>query len=219
MVRLKKTKKYYFSVEGETEKWYLEWLLKTINESTECKYKVAFDCKVEKNPLKRVKSMTVTSKIVVYHISDYESDDEIHVKEFKDTMDNMKNAQRIGKQITYLFGYTNLTFDLWIILHKSSFNAPITNRKQYINPINKFYNEKFENMDDYKHEKNFKRILEKLKLSDVKSAIERAKNIMEKNKDHGYVLQQYKGYRYYKENPSLGIWEIFEQILKDCDLV
>ena len=27
----KETKKYYFSVEGETEKWYLDWLQKTIN--------------------------------------------------------------------------------------------------------------------------------------------------------------------------------------------
>ena len=29
--RRKQTKKYYFSVEGETEKWYLEWLQKQIN--------------------------------------------------------------------------------------------------------------------------------------------------------------------------------------------
>lgn len=27
----KKNKKYYFSVEGETEQWYLEWLEKYIN--------------------------------------------------------------------------------------------------------------------------------------------------------------------------------------------
>ena len=26
----KETNKYYFSVEGETEQWYLEWLEKTI---------------------------------------------------------------------------------------------------------------------------------------------------------------------------------------------
>ena len=39
MVR-KETKKYYFSVEGETEKWYLDWLQKTINSITESKYNV-----------------------------------------------------------------------------------------------------------------------------------------------------------------------------------
>lgn len=29
---------------------------------------------------------------------------------------------------------------------------------------------------------------------------------------------QYKGYKYYKENPSLAIWEAIEKILKDCGL-
>lgn len=31
---------YYFSVEGETEKWYLDWLRNCINECDEAKYKV-----------------------------------------------------------------------------------------------------------------------------------------------------------------------------------
>ena len=31
---------YYFSVEGETEKWYLDWLQNCINECDEAKYKV-----------------------------------------------------------------------------------------------------------------------------------------------------------------------------------
>jgi hypothetical protein len=36
---------------------------------------------------------------------------------------------------------------------------------------------------------------------------------MERNKENGYVLQNYNGYTYYKENPSLAIWEIVEKIL------
>lgn len=36
---------------------------------------------------------------------------------------------------------------------------------------------------------------------------------MEINMQH-----QYKGYKYYKENPSLAIWEAIEKILKDCEL-
>ena len=31
---------YYFSVEGETEKWYLDWLQNCINECEEAKYKL-----------------------------------------------------------------------------------------------------------------------------------------------------------------------------------
>lgn len=44
----KQTKKYYFSVEGETEKMYLEWLQQRINEESDLKFKISFDIKVEK---------------------------------------------------------------------------------------------------------------------------------------------------------------------------
>ena len=54
---MKKTKKYYFSVEGETEKWYLEWLQNTINSIPERKYNIKLDLKIEKDPLSRAKGI------------------------------------------------------------------------------------------------------------------------------------------------------------------
>jgi hypothetical protein len=57
-------------------------------------------------------------------------------------------------------------------------------------------------MDDYKHENNFRRVLAQLTLSDVKDAIGRVKIIMQRNEENGYVLQEYKWYRYYRENPN-----------------
>ena len=216
---MKNTKKYYFSVEGETEQWYLKWLQDRINETEGAKIKVSFDCPVQKNPLKRAKSMVITGKTEVWHISDYESDEPIHVKQFMETMDNMKAAMGLGKQISYQLGYSNLTFDLWIILHKVDCNGTIVHRKNYLAPLNKAFDEHFENMDEYKHEANFKRCLGKLQLPNVIDAVNRAKTIMQRNKDSNYVLQQYKGYRYYKENPSLAIWEVIENILMDCGLI
>lgn len=52
--------------------------------------------------------LSAYGKTVIYHISDYERDDEIHVREFRETMDNRKLAKELGKQINYKFGYTNL---------------------------------------------------------------------------------------------------------------
>lgn len=46
-----------------------------------------------------------------------------------------------------------------------------------------------------------------------------AKTIMKRNKNNGYKKQQYKGYSYYRENPSLKIHEVIEKILKDCSLI
>lgn len=219
MAKRKSTKKYYFSVEGETEQWYLKWLQDRINEKQEAVYKVSLDCPVQKNPLKRAKSLVVTGKTEVWHISDYESDEPIHVKQFTETMDNMKEAKSLGKQISYQFGYSNLTFDLWIVLHMVDCNGSISHRRNYLTPLNRAYDEHFESMDEYKHETNFKRCLGKLQLSSVIDAVNRAKIIMENNQKNGYTLQQYKGYKYYKENPSLAIWEVIEKILKDCALI
>jgi len=219
MAKRKPTNKYYFSVEGETEQWYLKWLQDVINNTEESVCKVSIDCPVKKNPLKHAKSLTVTRKIEIYHFFDYESDEPIHVQGFQDAMDNMKKAEQLGKQIKYKSGYSNFTFDLWILLHMADCNASYAHRKQYITPINRAFDEKFGNMDEYKHEDNFKRCLSKMNLANVISAIKRARNIMQRNQENGCTLLQYKGYRYYKENPSLSAWEAIEKILSDCKLL
>jgi hypothetical protein len=45
---MKTTHKYYFSVEGETEKWYLNWLQDKINSDPAARYKVSIDSKIQK---------------------------------------------------------------------------------------------------------------------------------------------------------------------------
>ncbi len=87
MIKRKSTLKYYFSVEGETELWYLEWLQDQINNTLEASSKVSFNKQIQKDPLKRAKSLAITSKVEIWHLSDYESSEEIHVKQFRETMD------------------------------------------------------------------------------------------------------------------------------------
>ena len=58
-----------------------------------------------------------------------------------------------------------------------------------------------------------------MNLSNVIDAIERARKIMQKNNENGYRLLEYRGYKYYKENPSLSAWEAIEKILSDCKLL
>ena len=219
MANRKKTKKYYFSLEGETEKWYFEWLQSIINNSEKSVYKVSFGAKIQKDPLKYAKSLVVTGKTEIYHISDYESDEEIHVNQFMETMDRMKKAMGLGKQITYKLGYSNLTFDLWMVLHKIDCNGSITHRDHYITFINRAYGEHFESMKEYKHEDSFKRCLKQLGLQDVMDAVGRAQKIMGQNEIRGYGLCRYKGFQYYRENPSLEIWRAVEKILVDCGLI
>lgn len=217
MASLKKSNTYFFSVEGETEQWYLKWLENTINHDENITNKVSIKCSVQKDPVKYAKNMTILRKTVVYHLSDYESNEPVHVNQFSTTIDRMKQASS-DKQIVYKFGYSNLTFDLWIMLHMTDCNGSISHRRNYITLLNRACNENFENMDEYKHEDNFKRCLGKLQLSNVIAAVNRAKAIMQRNGENGYTLHEYRGYKYYKENPSLAIWEAIAKILKDCGL-
>lgn len=210
------TKKYYFSVEGKTEKWYLDWLQNAINTANTTTYKVVFDSKVEKNPLARVKAITIISKTEIVHICDKESNDEDHVKAFQTTLESMKKAQKQGKHITYKLGYSNFTFELWIILHKQDCNTCFDNRKQYLQVINKAYHKSFNSLDEYKREDNFKQLLMQLDLSDVNNAINRAHTIMQNNKQNECVLQRYAGFTFYKNNPSTSLGEYISRILTEC---
>lgn len=47
----KQTLTYFFSVEGETEKWYLDWLEDQINAAPEAKYKVKNKADVQPDPV------------------------------------------------------------------------------------------------------------------------------------------------------------------------
>ena len=214
----KETRKYYFSVEGETEKWYLDWLQKTINAIPDSKYNVKLDSKIQKDPLARVKGMTLIDEIEITHVFDRESEDPAHVKQFQKTLNLMNKAEKLGKDVSYKLGYSNFTFELWIILHKIDCNGVKTRRKQYLPEINKAYDEKFEDLKEYKKENNFKRILQKLSINDVIDAVKRSEAIMKRNEENGYKLQQYKRYSFYKENPSLSVWEFINKILEECEI-
>lgn len=88
---------YYFSVEGETEKWYLDWLQNLINATPEATCMVRFDSKIQKDPLKRVKGMTILGKTQITHVFDRESEESKHTEPFATTLERMKQAQQLGK--------------------------------------------------------------------------------------------------------------------------
>ena len=166
---------------------------------------------------KTARALSVIQPTTITHVFDYESNSSEHQDSFIETFDKMKEAMTSGKTITYKSGYSNFAFELWIVLHKADCNRTLSDRSQYLAPINKAYGEQFESLKQYKIENNFKRVLGKLCLQDVNNAIQRAKLLTNRNKDT-YKLIKYKGYTYYQENPSLSIWESVSTILSDCGL-
>lgn len=210
-------KKYTFTVEGETEQWYLLWLRNQINACENKKNIVSISAKVQQHPMKFAKSVNAISTPEVTHICDVESKAPIHAEKFKNILDELKAADAC-KNISYDLGYSNYTFELWIILHKKKCNGPLSDRSQYLSHINQAFHEQFENLDQYKHEANFKRCLAQLDLNDVQAAIQRAKKITKINEENGKALTHYGKYKYYADNPALSIHEVIEKMLQECGL-
>lgn len=216
----KKVKKYTFTVEGETERLYFDWLNAQINNCSQSKYKVKIHSKVQQSPLKFAKTVNPLSTPCVTHICDYESNEDEHVKKFEDILFQLNKANNIKNcSFKYKLGYSNFTFELWIVLHKKNCNTVLTSRKQYLTHINQAFDENFASLNQYKKEDNFKKCLSKLSLADVVNAINRAKNIMDEKCQRGCYEQEYMGFHYYKDNPALTIWKNIYEILEECGLL
>lgn len=104
----------------------------------------------------------------------------------------MKEANNIGKNIKYNFGYSNFTFELWLILHKMDCFGSITHRKNYLNLINKAYGPTYLSLSEMKRENNFKEILKKIDINNILDAIKISESIMKHNEQIGYMLKEYK---------------------------
>ena len=208
MANRKMNARYYFTVEGETEKWYLEWLRDAINADPRSKVKVVCSPKVQKNPVKWAKAKTNLDKSAkVFHVFDFEDEEPIHVKAFKD-----------GRGFRYVSAYSNLTFELWMVLHKGDCPA-LAHRRQYLKPINDLYGEHFESLDEYKHEANFKRVLGKLTVDDAVTAVGRAETLAKRAEEHGLRKAQHCGYSYYLDNPATDLWIPVKQMLEEGGII
>lgn len=215
----KENRKYVFTVEGETEQWYFEWLKAEINACPESRYNVSIVAKVQQSPKKYAKTVNPMATPRVTHICDYESNEAVHVTKFQNILSELKASNSItGRKFKYVLGYSNFTFELWMVLHKQTCNGRLNHRSQYLSHINRAYQEHFESLDQYKHEANFKRCLSKLSLDDVRAAIDRASRLMS-NKAANENMVQYRGFSYYTENPALTIWEPVKEILNECGLL
>lgn len=154
--------------------------------------------------------------IQINHFFDVESTEPEYETRFKKVLDNLKNAEKLGKSVQYYPAYTNLTFELWMILHKIDYNTSVSDRKSYLSGINKAFNVNYQGLKEYKEEKHFKQILNQISLDDVKAAVQRADKIMQENKNRGYKPKSHLNYSWYAENPSTELGSIIGKILLEC---
>lgn len=225
---MKESKLFNISVEGECELYYFEHLQNLINNCYSATYKAKFFIK-KKNPLSFAKSRNNVycqkgSKgagfIKYFHIQDIENYyDDFQKNKFYNLIDEIEETKKVCNISVYGLGYTNLSFDLWMVLHKYNLSYPVTDRYQYYKYINKGFKKSYKHMDDYKCESEFKSCLSQITLDDVIKAIELSKSIKNKHKNDCDHLETHNRFSFYRDNPDLTINDVVEEILIDCGVV
>lgn len=215
MVTYGYSEKFEFAVEGDTEQYYLEWLAQQINndQNASCRCCIPTPKKGKDPEVVRRKFKPSFGSKRYYYLADKER---YHDRtSFRAFIKKLKPKPGYEKSIKFKLGYCNVSFELWILLHKTDFSTPIQTPDEYLPHINKAFGTKFQDLRRYKEENGFKQILKKLTMDDVKKAIVRAKNIQ---KQAAKIAEKhtYCGYEYFDVNPSLSIHEVIEEILTTC---
>ncbi len=210
----KRNIKYFLCVEGETEVLYFQHLQKIILVAENRIANPVF--RIEKcGPSKFAKKLYIVKPCTITAVFDVEDDDSEHRKRFENTLKEMREAEKLGKTIKFDLGYSNIDFELWIILHKKDLFGSVGSKQQYLKIINQIFETRFESLKRYKEERNFEQILSKITLDDIKSAIERAEKIERQRKVERNPNKSF-GYEWFDKNPSLSVHAVVRKILSEC---
>ena len=209
---------FYFSVEGETELWYLKWLEEKINACEIATHSIEISVSINP-PNKAIRSIPLPKvkgiKPMVTHIFDRESNEAAHTQKFLAILNQMVLLER-EYFLFYEVAYSHFAFELWLLLHKTEC-CGCANRAKYIEMIRSIYGL---TIQDIKQKNNFDMILSKIALDDVKKAIENAKRLMSNKPDQPERVQRKGGklYYYYDNSPALTVHEAVELIITSCGI-
>lgn len=191
---------YFCVVEGQQEQLYFNHLAKLLKKSANKNFN--FNVKVGK--LKDLeKSYFEYDSVLVF---DYD----FNQIEFERNLSGCINLNKKNKRIkknTY-HAYSSACFDLWLILHKKSFDAPVSKAQGYVDEVRRTFG--LESEANIKSKEIIEKILEQITLDDVKQAVERAKSIHNKKIQSDAI--NVNGEIYYP-NPDFSIHKFIEIII------
>ncbi|MGN0358349.1 MAG: RloB domain-containing protein [Blautia sp.] len=220
----KESRQFNISVEGiNCERLYFEHLAKLINESGSNKYNAKINCnkispdQFAKRNAHRPVEKRGNKKIPYLHVQDIEDyHDEERRKTFYQLIDEIRATEK-NYGISYKLGYTNYTFELWMLLHVTGMRAPVSSRTAYLRSVNQYFHRNYSSLDEFKSEREFINILlEFVTLDSVKKAVERAETLIRDNEATGKRFENYKGFKFYRDNPDLTVHEIIQLIFEVC---
>ncbi len=188
-------REYRCFFEGQQEKMYFDYvakIVKELNNNISLKFKEVAKLKTLDN------SSTDVKKIAVF---DYD----LNKKDFEDKVKMCTRTEIL---------YSNLNFDLWLLLHKRMYEKNVQSNDAYVKLVRKEYN--LEENANIKSKVNMEKILYQIKLNDIKVAINNAEKIMSKKlKEDGIYVK--KGFVYFP-NPSMSINIFFKNLFNEINI-
>lgn len=200
-------KSYFCICDGQQETMYLEHVAKLIKDFP--RKVVSFKCE-EGDVLEKKLDYIEYDHAALF---DHDGRDQRFVESILTCDRLMKNNSKKRKKkeaIKFYHAYSNLNFDLWLLLHKQDYAKTVIHNDSYIRDVRIAYGLKKD--ADIKDAGVIKTILEQIALEDVKQAICRAEKIRaNKLEEDGKKA----GNSVYYGNPDFSIHEFLKMVLVD----
>ena len=226
-MNIRESRQFHMSVEGANcERLYFEHLAKIINRSGQQKYNLKLSPKAmsplqyaKRTAYKPVDKRRGGKNLPYIHIQDIEDYyDAEQQQKFYRIIDEMRTAERTFN-ISYCLGYSNYTFELWMLLHVADMTASVANRGAYLRPINQYFKREYHSLAEFKNETEFQHILEEfITLDTIFTAVSRAERIAENNAKQSKKRISYHGVTFYPDNPDVTVHEIVQMIFDVCEV-
>lgn len=200
-------KSYFCVCAGQQEEMYLKHLAQLLKKPNE--RGVTFNTTVGSAELLR-RNYTEYDKAVLFDHDFNEVEFERNIKTCVELdRESQKKRKRKGERIYH--AYSNVNFDLWLILHKEDYTRPVTRTDAYVDEVRRVYG--LDPEADIKNRDVIKKILDQIELNDVKEAIRRAERIRAgKLECDGFYVCSEVCYN----NPDFSIHKFLKDVLEDC---
>lgn len=199
-------KTYLCICEGQQERMYFDHLAKLIKDFP--KKVVKFNTFID-SPHRLEKRYEEYDSAAIFDYDFNETEFYRNIEICNQLNKKLKPTKRNSGRHIY-HAYSNVNFDLWLILHKQDYNKRVSKNDAYINDVRRVYGLK--RADDIKSEDIINKILVQITLKDVKEAIKRAENIriIKEESDSKNIFNTL-----IYENPDFSIHEFLRFVLED----
>lgn len=197
-----------------TELLYFRRLCELINSETTENGRLELCTAVNRNPMRNRKRLQQKAErngepsAKIWHVLDTEEPQDYPAFE-----QAVIDARKCGMEVCC----SNMTFELWILLHKERAASSLASKQSYLRELNPAFGLRCHAMHAFKEKDNLRRLFNRLTLDDVRRAIANAESIAgERQRNDEPRLTA--DYRWYAVNPYTDVQKLVRSLLEEAGI-